>query len=66
MTSAATEPIIASAAARGKEGKRLIHLTLPGDEPAPLCGALAVWGWSRTIVARLRPCPRCQSKAARL
>lgn len=63
-----TEPIIAAAAARGKEGKRLIHQTLRGDDLVPLCGAQAMWGWSRFtgVAGRLRPCQRCATKAARL
>lgn len=60
------EPIIAAAAARGKEGKRLIHQTLPGDDLVPLCGAQAWWGWTRSIPPGLKACPRCASKAARL
>lgn len=61
-----TEPIVAAAAARGKERKRLAHQSLPGDDPAPLCGAQAMWGWSRTVPARLKPCRLCAFKAARL
>lgn len=62
-----TQRIIAAAAARGKENKRRVHLSLPGDDLVPLCRAQAMWGWSRFtgVAGRLRPCERCAAKAAK-
>jgi hypothetical protein len=58
--------IIAAAAARGKELRLRVHLSVTGDDLAPICGAQAMWGWGRYHGDKLKPCPRCEAKAERM